>query len=168
VALPFKVASSSQAKQGGIMRLTRSPPDYKWATWPIYVASLPMGNNGGRCPHQPCRDVRPVRHVSSITISPVRPSPPSQHHPGYYNAVSDVVEARGNRTPPCPLLCPLQPPISCTLESAYGQRLNGKLLRRHPRSRSWEDTGHAMTLRQKQDLPGWPSTPLHCTPCHHA
>jgi hypothetical protein len=51
VALPFKVTSSSQAKQGGIMRLTRSPPDYNWATWPIYVASLPTGNNGGRCPH---------------------------------------------------------------------------------------------------------------------
>jgi hypothetical protein len=41
VALPFKVASSSQAKQGGIMSLARSPPDYNWATWPIYVASLP-------------------------------------------------------------------------------------------------------------------------------
>jgi hypothetical protein len=52
VALPFKVASSSQAKQGGIMRLTRSPPHYNWATWPIYVASLPTGNTGGRCPHQ--------------------------------------------------------------------------------------------------------------------
>jgi hypothetical protein len=57
VALPFKVASSSQAKQGGIMMLTRSPLDYNWATWPIYVASLPTGNSGGRCPHQllPCK-----------------------------------------------------------------------------------------------------------------
>jgi hypothetical protein len=47
----FKVVSSSQAKQGGIMRLTRLPSDYNWATWPIYVASLPTGNSGGRCPH---------------------------------------------------------------------------------------------------------------------
>ena len=37
MALPFKVASSSQAKQGGIMRLTRSPPDYNWATRPILL-----------------------------------------------------------------------------------------------------------------------------------
>jgi hypothetical protein len=44
----FKVASSSQAKQGGIMRLTRSPPDYNWAT--THIASLPTGNSGG-CPH---------------------------------------------------------------------------------------------------------------------
>jgi hypothetical protein len=51
VALPFKVASSSQSKQGGIMRLTRSPLDYNWATWPIYVVSLPTGNSGGRGPH---------------------------------------------------------------------------------------------------------------------
>jgi hypothetical protein len=28
------------------------------------------------------RDVRPVRHISSITISPARPSPPPQRHPG--------------------------------------------------------------------------------------
>jgi len=53
VALPFKVASSSQAKQGEIIqRLTLSPPDHNWATWPIFfVASLPAGNSGG-CPHQ--------------------------------------------------------------------------------------------------------------------
>ena len=51
MALSFKVASSSQAKQGGIIqRLTRSPPDYNWATWPIFIASLPAGNSGG-CPH---------------------------------------------------------------------------------------------------------------------
>jgi hypothetical protein len=30
------------------MRLTRSPPDYNWAT--THIASLPMGNSGG-CPH---------------------------------------------------------------------------------------------------------------------
>jgi hypothetical protein len=34
VALPFKVASSSQVKRGGIiLRLTRSPSDYNWANW---------------------------------------------------------------------------------------------------------------------------------------
>jgi hypothetical protein len=34
VALPFKVASSSQVKEGGIiLRLTRSSSDYNWANW---------------------------------------------------------------------------------------------------------------------------------------
>ena len=41
MALPFNVASSSKAKQGGIIqRLTRSPPDYNWATWPIFLLRL--------------------------------------------------------------------------------------------------------------------------------
>jgi hypothetical protein len=48
VVLPFKVASSSQAKHGWIKRLTWSPPDYNWAT--AHIASLPTGNSGG-CPH---------------------------------------------------------------------------------------------------------------------
>jgi hypothetical protein len=118
------------------MRLTRSLPDYNWDTWPIYVESLPMGNSGGRCPYQPRHDVGPVRRVSSVTIGPVRPSPLSQHHPGHCSAISDVVGARGDTTPPRPLLWPLGPPVSCTLESAYGRQSNGKLLRCHPRSRS--------------------------------
>jgi hypothetical protein len=42
------VASSSQAKRGGIMRHTLSPPDYNWAT--THIASLPTGKSGG-CPH---------------------------------------------------------------------------------------------------------------------
>jgi hypothetical protein len=29
-----------------------------------------------------CRDVEPVRRVSSVTIGPVRPSPPPRRHPG--------------------------------------------------------------------------------------
>jgi len=41
VALSFKVAFSSQAKQAGIIqRLTRSLPDYNWATWPIFLLCL--------------------------------------------------------------------------------------------------------------------------------
>ena len=40
MALPFKVAFSSQAKQGGIMRLTRSPPDYNWATFGPFLLRL--------------------------------------------------------------------------------------------------------------------------------
>jgi hypothetical protein len=115
----------------------------------------------------PRHDVGPVRHVSSVTIGPVRPSPPSRSHPGHCSAIPDAVGARGDKTPPRPLLCPVRPPVSCTLESAHGRRPNGRLLHRHPRSRSWTDTGHAMTSRQKQDSPGRPSTPPHCTPCHH-
>jgi hypothetical protein len=115
----------------------------------------------------PRRDVGQVRRVSFITICPVWPSPPSQRHPGHCSAIPDTVQARGDKTPPRPRLCPLRPPVSCTLESAYRRRPNEKLLRHHPQSHSWTDTGHAMTLRQKQDSPGQPSTPRHCTPCHH-
>jgi hypothetical protein len=115
----------------------------------------------------PHRDVGLVRWVSSIAISPVQPSPPSQCHPGHCSAIPNAVGVRGDRTPSRPLLCPVRPPVSCTLESAHGRRLNERLLRRHPRSRSWTDTGHAMTSCEKQDSPGRPSTPRHCTPCHH-
>jgi hypothetical protein len=109
----------------------------------------------------PCRD---VGRVPAVTISPVRPS---RRHPGHYSSIPDVVEARGNRTSPRPLLCPVQPPVSGTLEPARGRPPNGRPLRHYPRSRSWTDTGRAMTSRRKQDSPGRPSTPLHCTPCHH-
>ena len=118
------------------------------------------------CPG-PRHDVGPVRRVTSVTVGPARPSPPSRRHPGHCSAIPDAVGVRGDKTPPRPRLCPLRPPVSHTLESAYGRRPHGKLLRRHPRNRSWTDTGHATTLRQKQDSPGRPSTPLHCPPCHH-
>jgi hypothetical protein len=42
-----------------------------------------------------------------------------------------------------------------------------KLERRHPRSRSWADTGHDMMLRRKPDSPGRSSTPLYCAPYRH-
>jgi hypothetical protein len=104
------------------------------------------------------RDVGPVRHVSSVTIDPVRPSPPSRHHLGHCNAIPNAVGVRGDKTPRRWLLCALRPPVSCTLESSYGQRLNGGFQHHHPRSRPWTDTGHATTLHQKQDSPGRPST----------
>jgi hypothetical protein len=115
----------------------------------------------------PCRDVRPVGRVSSVTIGPVRPSPPSRRHPWHCSAIPDTVGLLGDKTPPRRLLCALRPPVSGTLESAYGRRLNGRFQRHHPRSRSWTDTGHAMTLRQRQDSPGRSYTMLHCPPCHH-
>jgi hypothetical protein len=110
-------------------------------------------------------DVGPVRRVSSVTIGPVWPSLPPRRHPEHCSAIPDAVGVRGNKTSPHLLLCTLRPPISCTLESVYGRRLNGKLLHRHPRSCSWTDTGHAMALRQKRDSPGWLSTLQHCAPC---
>jgi hypothetical protein len=73
----------------------------------------------------PRRDVGPVRRVSSVTIGPVQPSPPSRRHPRQCSAIPDAVEARGEKTPPHPLLCPVRPPVSYTLESAHGRRLNG-------------------------------------------
>jgi hypothetical protein len=110
------------------------------------------------------RDVRPVKRISSVTIGPVRPSPPPRRHPGHFIAIPDIVGVRGDKTLPYLLLCTLRPPVGCTLESAYGRRPNGKFPHRHPRSRSWTDTGHAMTLCQKHDSPGRSSTLQHCAP----
>jgi hypothetical protein len=66
-------------------------------------------------------------------------------HPKHCSAIPDAVGTRGGRTPPRPPLCPVRPPVSCTLESSHERRPNRRLLRRHPQSRSWTDTGHAMT-----------------------
>jgi hypothetical protein len=38
------------------------------------------------------RDVRPAGGVTSVAISPVRPSPPSQRHPGHCITIPDAVE----------------------------------------------------------------------------
>jgi hypothetical protein len=112
-------------------------------------------------PRQHC-DVGPARRVSSVTVGPVRPSPPPRRHLEHCSTIPDTVGVRGDKTPPRLLLCTLRPPVGCTLESAYGRRPNGKFPHRHPRSRSWTDTGHAMTLCQKHDSPGRPSTLQHC------
>jgi hypothetical protein len=113
---------------------------------------------GRRC------DVGPVRRVSSVTIGPVRPFPPPRCHPGRCSAILDIVGVRDDKIPPRLLLCTLRLPVSCTLETAYGRRPNGKLPHRHPRIRSWTDTGRATTPCQQQDSPGWPSTLQHCAP----
>jgi hypothetical protein len=108
------------------------------------------------------RDVGLVKCVSSVTIGPVRPSPPPRRHPGHCSDIPNAVGVRGDKTPPHLLLCTLRPPVDCTLESAYGRRPNRKFPHRHPRSRSRTDTGHAMTLCQKHDSPGQSSTLQHC------
>jgi hypothetical protein len=110
------------------------------------------------CPGQR-RDVRPVRRVSSVTIGPVRPSPPPRHHPRHCGAIPDAMGVRGDKTLPRLLLCALRPPVSCTLDLAYGRRLNGRLLHHYPRSCSWTDTGYATTPCQV-------GRPLYNTVCH--
>jgi hypothetical protein len=109
----------------------------------------PRRGDGRLC--HPClglrRDVRLAGPVTSVAVGPVRPSSPSHHHSGHCIAIPDVVGVRDDKTPPLQLLCALRPPVSCTLESAYRQRLHGRLQHRHPRSRSWADTGHATTFR---------------------
>jgi hypothetical protein len=111
------------------------------------------------------RDVGPTGPVTSVALvlcgHPRRP----QRHPGHCITISYTVGGRGDKTPPRRLLCSLRPPVSRILEPMYGRRLNEKSLHRHPRSRSWTDTRHAMTPRQMQDLPGRSSTPQRCTPC---
>jgi hypothetical protein len=73
------------------------------------------------------RDVRPAGPVTSIVVGPVRPSPSSHHHPRHCITIPYVVGVRSNKTPPRQLLCALRPPVSRTLESAYGRRLHRRL-----------------------------------------
>jgi hypothetical protein len=110
------------------------------------------------------RDVGLVRRVSSVTISPVRPSPLPRRHPGHCSTIPDDVGVRDDKTLPRPLLCTLRPPVSRTLESAYERRPSGKSPHSHPRSYSWAGTGLTTTPAQEQDSPGPPSILQRCTP----
>jgi hypothetical protein len=78
------------------------------------------------------RDVRPAGAVTSVTIGPVRPSPPSRCHPGHCITIPDPVEACGDRTPPRQPLCLVRPHVNSTLESSHGRPSNRRPLRRHP------------------------------------
>jgi hypothetical protein len=113
------------------------------------------------------RDVKPVGAVTSVAISPVRPSPPPRRHPSHCITILDAVEACGDGTPPRQPLCLVRPHVNGTLESSCGRPSNEQPLRQPPRSHSWTRTEHTMTPRQKRDSPGRPSTPWHCTPCLH-
>jgi hypothetical protein len=62
-------------------------------------------------------DVRPARPDTSIAIGPVRPSLPSQHHPGHCITISNTVGGWGVKTLPRRLLCAQRPPVSRTLEA---------------------------------------------------
>jgi hypothetical protein len=48
-----------------------------------------------------------------------------KRHPEHCNVIPDAVGVRGGKTPPRRPLCTLRPPVSCTLESAYGRQLSG-------------------------------------------
>jgi hypothetical protein len=110
---------------------------------------------------------RPVGAVTTVAISPVRPSPPPRRHPGHCITIPDAVEACDEGTPPRQPPCLVRPHVNDALESSCGRPPNEQPLRHPPRSHSWTHTGHAMTPRQKRDSPRWPSTPWHCTPCLH-
>jgi hypothetical protein len=84
--------------------------------------------------------VGPVRHVSSVIIGPVRPSPLPCCHPRHCSTIPDAVGVRDNKTPPRLLLYALRPPVSHTLESAYGRRLSGEIPPSHAQNCSWTGT----------------------------
>jgi hypothetical protein len=111
------------------------------------------------------RDARTVGAVTSVAISPVRPTPPPQCHPDHCITIPDALEACGDGTPPRQPVCLVRPHVNDTLESPRGRPTNERPLRHPPRSRSWRCTGHAMTPHQKQNSPRRLSTPWHCTPC---
>jgi hypothetical protein len=68
------------------------------------------------CPGLRC-DVRPAGPVTSVAIDPVRPSPPSQHHPRHCITIPYTVGIRGDKMPSRRLPCARWPPVSHTLES---------------------------------------------------
>jgi hypothetical protein len=105
------------------------------------------------------RDVGPAGPVTSVAIGPVQPSPLSRHHPGHCITIPHCggTGRQDAATPAAVRHAASRQPHP--LEPMYGQRPNRRPLQRHPRSRSWTDTGHAMTPRQIQNLPGRPSTP---------
>jgi hypothetical protein len=76
-------------------------------------------------------DVRLVGAVTSVAISPVRPSPPPRRHPGHCITIPDAVEACADRTPLRQPLCLVWPYVNGTLESSRGRPSNEQPLR-HP------------------------------------
>jgi hypothetical protein len=103
------------------------------------------------------RDVRPAGGVTSVAISPVRPSPPSQRHPGHCITIPDAVEhaAIGHcHADHCALYG-----LMSTAPSPHGRPPNEQPQRHPPRGRSWRRARHAVTPRQKRDSPGQLSTP---------
>jgi hypothetical protein len=99
------------------------------------------------------RDIEPARAVLSVAVSPVRPSPPLQHHAGYCDDIPDAVGVHGDRTSPSLPLCLIRTPVDGTLELARGRWPDNQPLHHHPRSHSCRSTGHATTPQQEQDSP---------------
>jgi hypothetical protein len=60
------------------------------------------------------RDVKPVGAVTSVAISPVRPSLPPRRHPRHCINIPDAVEACGDGTPPWQPLCLVRPHVNST------------------------------------------------------
>jgi hypothetical protein len=121
-------------------------------------------SNGGECfsyDYTGLRhDVRPAGTVLSVAVSPVRPSPPLQHHAGCCDDIPDVVGVHGDGTSPRLPLYPVRTPVDGTLEPTRGQWPDGQPLRYYPRSCSCTGTGHATTPQQEQDS-CWGSGPAH-------
>jgi hypothetical protein len=115
----------------------------------------------------PRRDIRPVERVSSVISGPVRISPPLCYHSRHYSTIPGATGAQDDKTSSHPLLCILRPPVSCTLELAYGRRPKREAPTQPP---SKPLLGRYMTRhddRRERDSSGWPSTPRHCAPCRH-
>jgi hypothetical protein len=112
-------------------------------------------------------DVGPVGHVSSVTISLVRPSPLPRHHPGHCSTIPDTMGIQDDKTLPRLPLCALRPPVSRTLESAYGRRPNRKSPLNRPRSRPCVGTGLTATPgRNEIARTAINSTTLYTIPLH--
>jgi hypothetical protein len=106
-----------------------------------------------------CHDVEPVRHVSSVTISPVRPSPLPRHHLEHCSTIPDAVGVQNDKTSPRP------PAFHQPNPRADARTTARREAPTPPPSKPLLDGYRAhMAPRQKQDSPGRPSTLQRCTP----
>jgi hypothetical protein len=99
------------------------PPTFVWLTRrALEVRTAEHSNGSQRFFYDYTRqhhDVRPAGMVFSVAVSPVRPSPPLQHHAGHCDDISDTVGACEDGTPAA---VPRTPPCNGTLEPAHGRR----------------------------------------------
>jgi hypothetical protein len=120
--------------------LHAAPLERGWRNPRKRYGHLPRARAGQR------RDIRLAERISSITSGPVQPSPSLCYHPCHCSSIPDTMGAQDNKTSPRSLLCVLRPPVSCTLESAYGRRPNGEFPRTPTGARFVRTTIKSMTL----------------------
>jgi hypothetical protein len=110
------------------------------------------------------RDVGPTGPVIPVAVSPVRPSPPLQHHTGRCGDIPTLLGRAGTRHRHNGHCAMYGLPVKRHPRTGPPRRPVNQLLRRSPRSRSCTSTGRTTPPQQERDSPGRPSAPQHCSP----